>query len=80
MKLSQAGQVLKGPFFACKRSEGASFFVSRHIHHSNAHRSGLPIRPQHLQVVNFSEGFDSWMEQSGDSLLVATLEPFFCRE
>lgn len=45
MKLSQAGQVLKGPFFACKRSEGASFFVSRHIHHGNAHRSGLPIRP-----------------------------------
>ena len=30
MKLSKAGQVLKGPFFLNKRSEGASFCLATH--------------------------------------------------
>lgn len=30
MKLSKAGQVLKGPFFPNKRSEGASFCLATH--------------------------------------------------
>lgn len=39
MKLSRAGQVLKGPFFPNKRSEGASFCLATHPMHGNAHRS-----------------------------------------
>lgn len=39
MKLSKAGQVLKGPFFPNKRSEGASFCLATHPMHGNAHRS-----------------------------------------